>query len=86
MDQLDLVYGHSKRGLFDLPLYKENRKESEKVVVIGENLACHFSTDVIKVAIEEIIYITPLSKCNAPYATSRRVFLYTYEEKWRSIL
>lgn len=66
------VYGHSKSGWFDMTLFekwffkillphvKENPKEGEEVVVIGDNLASHFPPDVIKSAIEKQIYMTHL--------------------------
>lgn len=43
-----------------VPHVKENRKEDEEVVVIGDNLASYFSPDVIKSAIENQIYITSI--------------------------
>lgn len=66
------VYSNSESGWFDMNLFEmwffkilvphinTNREEGRKIIVVGDNLASHFSPDVIKYAVENDIYFTAL--------------------------
>lgn len=93
------VYGTSKSGWFDmvlferwffevmLPYINENSRPEEVKILIGDNLASHFSPLVINAALENNIYMTPLP-ANATHMMQPLdvSFFAPLKRKWRSLL
>lgn len=89
----------SKSGWFDMNLFEEwffnillphiqsNTNPGCKKVVIGDNLASHFSPKVIKAAIENNIYMTPLPAHSTHLMQPLDVSIFgPMKKKWRNIL
>ena len=93
------VYNHSKSGWFDMNLFeqwfvdillphiKEHSQKNEQTIVIGDNLASHFSPLVIQTAKENNIYMTPLPPNSTHLLQPLDVsFFAPMKRKWRAVL
>ncbi|XP_050308857.1 uncharacterized protein LOC126745170 [Anthonomus grandis grandis] len=95
---LGAVYDNSSSGWFDMNLFevwflklllphvKENCN-GESVVLLGDNLALHFSQTVVKAAKENNIYMAPLPPNSTHFMQPLDVaFFAPMKKKWRAIL
>lgn len=93
------IYRNSSSGWFDMNLFElwffkillphiqENRQGNEKAVVIGDNLASHFSPEVIKTALENNIYFTTLTPNSTHMMQPLDVGFYgPLKKQWRKVL
>lgn len=93
------VYGNSPSGWFDMNLFEQwffksllphikATKESEtRAVVVGDNLASHFSPQVIKAALENNIYMCPFPANATHLMQPLDVAVFApFKRKWREIL
>lgn len=92
------LYDNSSSGWFDMNLFeiwffklllphiKENCN-GEKAVVLGDNLASHFSPAVVKAAKENNIYMAPLPPNSTHVMQPLDVAIFApMKKKWRAIL
>lgn len=93
------IYGCSKSGWFDmvqfekwffdclLPYLQNNSRSEDPKILIGDNLASHFSPAVISSALENNIYMTPLPANSTHLMQPLDVsFFGPMKKKWRNIL
>lgn len=93
------IYRNSSSGWFDMNLFEiwffkvllphiqEHREENEKAVVIGDNLASHFSQEVISAALENNIYFTTLTPNSTHMMQPLDVGVYgPLKKQWRKVL
>lgn len=95
----ETIYRNSSSGWFDMNLFEvwffkillphilEHREGNEKAVVIGDNLASHFSPEVIKTALENNIYFTTLTPNSTHMMQPLDVGIYgPLKKQWRKVL
>lgn len=93
------VYKNSPSGWFDanlfeiwfcqilLPHIQRTREPGKRVVVVGDNLASHFAPNVIRVALEHDIYLTPFPPNATHLMQPLDVAVFApMKKKWRMIL
>lgn len=93
------VYRNSSSGWFDtnlfetwflkllLPHIMEHRIGDERVVVIGDNLASHFSPEVVRLAVDNNIYFTTLAPSSTHMLQPLDVGVYgPLKKQWRKVL
>ncbi|XP_045761191.1 uncharacterized protein LOC123876139 [Maniola jurtina] len=96
---LGTIYRNSHSGWFDmnlfevwffkllLPSIQEERIGNEKAVVIGDNLASHFSPEVVQAAIQNNIHFTTLTPNSTHIMQPLDVGIYgPLKRQWRKIL